>query len=57
MRILDRNGLDHTGTSSSLEESRKSLIKNVKGITIGILSYTAGLRQATPALEQSSEIL
>lgn len=42
LRILDRNGLDHTGTSRSLEESKKSLIKNVKGITIGILSYTAG---------------
>ncbi|WP_052096937.1 CapA family protein [Paenibacillus odorifer] len=42
LRVLDRNGIDHTGTAKSLEESKRTLIKNVKGITIGILSYTAG---------------
>ncbi|MEK4058240.1 MULTISPECIES: CapA family protein [Paenibacillus] len=42
LKVLDHTGIDHTGTSKSLEESKKTLIKNVKGITIGILSYTAG---------------
>lgn len=42
LRVLNRNGINHTGTFSSLQESKKALIKNVKGITIGILSYTSG---------------
>ncbi|WP_025703968.1 CapA family protein [Paenibacillus graminis] len=42
LHVLDRHGLSHTGTSRSLEESRQVLIQNVKGIKIGILSYTAG---------------
>lgn len=42
LKILDRNGIDHTGTSRSIQEAKKTLIKNVKGITIGILSYTSG---------------
>lgn len=42
LKVLDRNGIDHTGTSRSIQESKKTLIKNVKGITIGILSYTSG---------------
>ena len=42
IRVLDRTGISHTGTFSSLQESKKALIKNVKGITIGILSYTSG---------------
>ncbi|MCL6602331.1 MAG: CapA family protein [Paenibacillus sp.] len=42
LRVLDRNGINHTGTSKSLQESNKALIKNVKGIMIGILSYTSG---------------
>jgi poly-gamma-glutamate synthesis protein (capsule biosynthesis protein) len=40
IRVLDRAGIDHTGTFSSLQESRKLLIKKVKGVKIGILSYT-----------------
>ncbi len=42
LRVLDRYGIDHTGTSKSEQESKNALIKNVKGITIGILSYTSG---------------
>ena len=42
LRVLDRYGIDHTGTSKSEQESINALIKNVKGITIGILSYTSG---------------
>lgn len=42
LRILDHYGIDHTGTSKSEHESKSTLIKNVKGITIGILSYTSG---------------
>ena len=42
LRVLNRSGINHTGTFSSLQESKKALIKNVKGITIGILSYTSG---------------
>ncbi|MDQ0193986.1 CapA family protein [Paenibacillus wynnii] len=42
IQVLDRNGIYHTGTSKSFQESKKTLIQNVKGITIGILSYTSG---------------
>jgi poly-gamma-glutamate capsule biosynthesis protein CapA/YwtB (metallophosphatase superfamily) len=42
LRVLDRSAIDHTGTSRSVQESKTTLIKNVNGITIGILSYTAG---------------
>ncbi|GGF91263.1 hypothetical protein GCM10010912_40380 [Paenibacillus albidus] len=42
LHVLDRNGIEHTGTARSLQESNNALIKNVKGITIGILSYTSG---------------
>ncbi|KTD86768.1 CapA family protein [Paenibacillus etheri] len=42
LRVLDRSAIDHTGTSRSVKESKTTLIKNVNGITIGILSYTAG---------------
>lgn len=40
--ILDSLGIKHTGTARSLEESRGQLIMYVKGIDIGILSYTYG---------------
>ncbi|MGO4376435.1 CapA family protein, partial [Paenibacillus sp. MCAF20] len=40
--ILDSLGIKHTGTARSLEESRGQLIMHVKGIDIGILSYTYG---------------
>jgi len=42
LQVLDRNGIDHIGTSKSLQESKKPLIKKVKGFSIGILSYTSG---------------
>lgn len=42
LRILDQHGIRHTGTFRSFQESRKFLIMNIKGIKIGILSYTRG---------------
>lgn len=42
LEVLDRNGIKHTGTSKSEQESKNTLVKNVNGITIGILSYTSG---------------
>jgi poly-gamma-glutamate synthesis protein (capsule biosynthesis protein) len=42
LQVLDRHGIEHTGTSRTLQESRQTLIKNVNGIKIGILSYTSG---------------
>jgi poly-gamma-glutamate capsule biosynthesis protein CapA/YwtB (metallophosphatase superfamily) len=43
LRILNRNGIDHTGTFESLNKSKDYLIKSIKGVRIGILSYTSGL--------------
>ncbi|OEF96673.1 CapA family protein [Desulfuribacillus alkaliarsenatis] len=40
--ILDKHSLMHTGTYRTANEARKDLIVNVKGIKIGILSYTYG---------------
>ncbi|MEW9668539.1 CapA family protein [Ammoniphilus sp. 3BR4] len=42
LRVLDSNGLAHTGTFADFLQSRKFLIKNVKGIRIGFLAYTKG---------------
>lgn len=42
LKILDSEGLAHTGTYRSHSESTKYLIKNVKGIKIGVLAYTKG---------------
>ncbi|MDG0792968.1 CapA family protein [Cohnella ginsengisoli] len=42
LNVLDRHGLRHTGTYRFRGESRRKLIVNVKGIRIGILSYTYG---------------
>lgn len=42
LKILDSEGLAHTGTYSSYSESQKYLIKEVKGIKIGVLAYTKG---------------
>ncbi len=36
---LDDAGIDHTGTYASEEDSREYLIKDVKGIKLGILDY------------------
>ncbi|MEW9701136.1 CapA family protein [Paenibacillus sp. SI8] len=43
LRILNQKGIEHTGTSESLNKSKEYLIKSIKGIKIGILSYTSGL--------------
>lgn len=40
LKVLDSHGLAHTGTYRSHSESQKFLIKEVKGIKIGILAYT-----------------
>lgn len=42
LQVLDRSRIEHTGTSRSSQESKHTLIKNVNGITIAILSYTSG---------------
>ncbi|MBP1996578.1 CapA family protein [Paenibacillus eucommiae] len=40
LQVLNENGLAHTGTFATREQSRKKLIVDVKGIKIGILAYT-----------------
>ncbi|WP_282936954.1 CapA family protein [Paenibacillus sp. RC67] len=40
LKVLDSKGLSHTGTYLTHKDSQQFLIKNVKGIKIGILSYT-----------------
>ncbi|MCF8566249.1 CapA family protein [Alicyclobacillus tolerans] len=42
LRVLDHYHLAHTGTFRTFDESRRLLIRNVKGIKVGILSYTYG---------------
>ncbi|GFN32165.1 CapA family protein [Paenibacillus xylaniclasticus] len=42
LQILDQYGLRHTGTSRTLAESRRYTVIPVKGIRVGILSYTTG---------------
>jgi poly-gamma-glutamate synthesis protein (capsule biosynthesis protein) len=42
LNILDQYKILHTGTARSEAESKNFLITNVKGISIGILSYTYG---------------
>lgn len=43
IQILNKNGIEHTGTFESVNESKKYLIQNIKGIKVGILAYTSGL--------------
>lgn len=40
LKVLDSNGLAHTGTYRSHSESQQYLIKEVNGIRIGVLAYT-----------------
>ncbi|RCW48568.1 CapA family protein [Paenibacillus prosopidis] len=40
LKVLDSHGLAHTGTYRSQSESQQYLIKDVKGIKIGVLAYT-----------------
>ncbi|MFX3635593.1 MAG: CapA family protein [Candidatus Pristimantibacillus sp.] len=42
LQVLDSHQIAHTGTYSSFKQSREFLIQEVKGIRIGILSYTIG---------------
>ncbi|WP_217591872.1 CapA family protein [Cohnella sp. GbtcB17] len=43
LRVLDRCEIGHTGTFSSAAASREALVRDVKGVRVGILSYTSGL--------------
>ena len=42
LEVLDDNGISHTGTYASEEDSQEILVKDVKGIKIAMLSYTYG---------------
>ncbi|CAG7643828.1 CapA family protein [Paenibacillus allorhizosphaerae] len=42
LAVLDKHGLRHTGTYRTFEESKRYLILHVKGVKIGVLSYTSG---------------
>jgi poly-gamma-glutamate capsule biosynthesis protein CapA/YwtB (metallophosphatase superfamily) len=42
LKVLDRQGLKHTGTARSAREARRYMMLDVKGIKVGILSYTTG---------------
>lgn len=42
LNVLDRYKISHTGTFRTYRESKNFLIKNIRGITIGILAYTLG---------------
>jgi poly-gamma-glutamate synthesis protein (capsule biosynthesis protein) len=42
LNILDRHGISHTGTFRSQKEAKRFLIKEKKGIKVGILAYTYG---------------
>ncbi|QQE78884.1 CapA family protein [Alicyclobacillus sp. SO9] len=42
LNVLDKAGIQHTGTFRSKAESQKQLIYNANGFRIGILSYTYG---------------
>ncbi|MCA0756865.1 CapA family protein [Paenibacillus sp. N4] len=40
LHVLDKNGIAHAGTYRDENESRRLCIRNVRGVRIGILSYT-----------------
>lgn len=40
--VLDKHGLGHTGTYRMRSHARQLLVANVKGIRVGVLSYTYG---------------
>ncbi len=41
LRVLDTNGIAHTGAGTNLEEAHKPAIVERKGVRIGFLQYTA----------------
>jgi len=47
LAVLDRHGIAHTGTFRTRKESLQPLIRTVKGIRIGLLSYTYGTNGLT----------
>lgn len=42
LKYLDEAGIDHTGTSATIEEQKEILVKDVNGIKIAFLSFTYG---------------
>lgn len=42
LEVLGKQGLAHTGTYRTRMQSQQLLVRNVKGIRVGILSYTYG---------------
>ncbi|NGQ94218.1 CapA family protein [Brevibacillus sp. SYP-B805] len=42
LNILDKYGISHTGTFRTASEAQSFLIKEVKGVKVGILAYTYG---------------
>ncbi|MBX5437058.1 MAG: CapA family protein [Alicyclobacillaceae bacterium] len=45
--VLDQAGLSHTGTFRSQAEARRLLIRDVKGLQVGVLAYTYGTNGLT----------
>ncbi|MFF2484693.1 CapA family protein [Paenibacillus sp. NPDC058071] len=53
LRVLDQNGIAHTGTYRTRDDSRKYLVRKVGDFSIGILSYTTGTnRNPVPSGKQ-----
>ena len=46
--VLDQLGIDHAGTSRTAEEQVKTLIKEINGIKVAILSFTYDTNGITP---------
>jgi poly-gamma-glutamate capsule biosynthesis protein CapA/YwtB (metallophosphatase superfamily) len=40
LQVLDEQGIAHTGTFASMEESNQFLIREINGVRVGILAYT-----------------
>ena len=51
--VLDQLGIDHAGTSRTPEEQSKTLIKEINGIKVGILSFTYGTNGITAPADKS----
>lgn len=56
LNFLDEYGLSHTGTSRSVEEQNKILVKNVNGIKIAFLSFTYGTNGITIPTDKSYSV-
>lgn len=42
IRVLDQHGIQHTGTFETRSKSTQVLVRDVKGVRVGLLSYTYG---------------